>query len=178
MDTQWPRYYVFERPRAGAQFIHAGSVHAADRDMALLTARNVFARRPSRNAMWVVRSDLIFSRTIEELALETAPEPVAGDTRSFQIFAKTRQNGVCIHQGAVAAADHGNALAAALEAFQDVKALVWWVIADEDLVKSDDAEAPILFESSPGKHFRHEKHYPVRTMMREVMLKAQKKETE
>jgi len=176
MDTQWPRYYVFERPREDAAFIHAGSVHAADREMALLTARDIFARRPSRTAMWVVRADAIYSKTAEELVLEGAPEKGEGEAALFQVFAKTRQKGVCVHIGEVLAPDAGGALAAALNAFSEVNALVWWVAPDAAFVKSGEEEAELYFGSSPGKAFRHENHYPVRTMMREVMLRAQKAE--
>jgi ring-1,2-phenylacetyl-CoA epoxidase subunit PaaB len=165
-DTQFPRYYVFEQPSPGEPFIHAGSVHAPDGEMALLTARDVFARRPERVAMWVARDRDIHSLTKEQL--ETSPPEgslTPGEAR-FQVFAKTSHKGVCVHQGEVAAADPAAALAAAREA--SPAALVWWAIPDAALIKSTPEETGLLYESTPGKPFRHENQYHVRTMMMEL----------
>src|SRR3989337_2438869 len=68
IDTQWPRFMVFQQEAVGKPFIHNGTVHAPDIDMALLNARDVFARRPQAVAMWVVPADSIFTQTREELA--------------------------------------------------------------------------------------------------------------
>ncbi len=174
METQWPCFYVFEKPRQEAAFIHAGSVHAPDLELALLIARDVFARRPSRTAMWIAPESAIFSRTKEQLA--TGEHPGEGDPkeeRDFQVFAKTSQKGVCVHQGTVRAREPWIALAAAQQAFPKVRALVWWLIPDDSLLKSDPEQAALLYGSSPGKEYRHERNYPVRTMMREIMARNQ-----
>jgi ring-1,2-phenylacetyl-CoA epoxidase subunit PaaB len=166
---------VFEKPGPQATFIHAGSVHAPDRELALLIARDVFGRRPTRTAMWIAPAAAICSRTAEEMAAEQQIEPSdSGQAVEFQVFAKTRQNGVCVHQGSVLANGPQAALAKALAAFPDVIALVWWLIPDEALIKSDPQQENMLYGSSPGKDFRHERHYPVRTMMREIMARSQK----
>ena len=111
-DTQWPRFYVFEQPEADGPMIHAGSVHAADREMALLAARDIFGRRPQRTTMWVVRDRNIFAKTKEELAgrsgtEDTKLEDVAVDR--FQVFIKRSQKGVCIHVGEVSGPDDDDA---------------------------------------------------------------------
>jgi ring-1,2-phenylacetyl-CoA epoxidase subunit PaaB len=169
-DTQFPRYYVFEQPSPGEPFIHAGSVHAPDGEMALLTARDVFARRPERVAMWVGRDRDIHSLTKEQL--EAAPpegNPASGGMLVYQLFAKTSHKGVCIHQGEAAAAGPAAALAAARAA--SPAALVWWAIPDAALIKSTPEETGLLYESTPGKPFRHENQYHVRTMMMELKKK-------
>lgn len=54
--TDWPLYEVFIRSRAGLSHRHAGSVHAADDQMALDHARDVYTRRSEGVSIWVVKS--------------------------------------------------------------------------------------------------------------------------
>ena len=55
----WPLYEVFIRTRAGLSHRHAGSIHAADDQMALDHARDVYTRRNEGVSIWVVRSSAI-----------------------------------------------------------------------------------------------------------------------
>jgi ring-1,2-phenylacetyl-CoA epoxidase subunit PaaB len=50
---------VFIRARNGLAHRHAGSVHAADPEMALQAARDVYTRRGEGLSIWVVPSDAI-----------------------------------------------------------------------------------------------------------------------
>ena len=52
---------VFIQPKNGLSHRHCGSVHASDREMAILCARNVYARRGEGQSIWVVRSTDIVS---------------------------------------------------------------------------------------------------------------------
>ncbi len=172
MDTQFPRYYVFEQPRPDAPLIHAGSVHAPDPEMALLNARDVFARRPYRTTMWVVPAAAIFSRT--KAQLEAVPpasnrEQQPATPQTYQIFVKKNHKGVCTHAGEIQAPGPQQALALARRSLPN--ALLWWVIPDHEIVKAPPEEAPLLYESATDKIFRHESHYPVRTLMLEVKRK-------
>lgn len=173
-DTQWPRYYVFEQPEDGAAFIFAGSVHAPDPEMALLIARDTFARRPRRTAMWVVRDTRIFSLTREQLDAEARGEAGEGEARLYQLFAKRSHKGVHTHMGEASAADPDAAVRDADRDQGERKMLVWWAVADADITRSPDADREILYGSTPGKSFRHENEYPVVTMMME--LKRRKKQ--
>lgn len=51
-----PLWEVFIRPRNGLHHKHVGSLHAADADMALQAARDVYTRREEGNSIWVVES--------------------------------------------------------------------------------------------------------------------------
>ncbi|HEX2140550.1 MAG TPA: 1,2-phenylacetyl-CoA epoxidase subunit PaaB, partial [Woeseiaceae bacterium] len=55
-DKYWPLYEVFVRSRSGLSHRHVGSVHAADDQMALDHARDVYTRRNEGVSIWVVRS--------------------------------------------------------------------------------------------------------------------------
>lgn len=60
MNTkEWPLYEVFIRSKAGLSHRHAGSLHAADDQMALDHARDTYTRRSEGVSLWVVRSSEI-----------------------------------------------------------------------------------------------------------------------
>ncbi|MBL4784974.1 MAG: 1,2-phenylacetyl-CoA epoxidase subunit B [Cohaesibacteraceae bacterium] len=51
-----PIWEVFIRARNGNAHRHAGSIHAADAEMAMQAARDIYTRREEGNSLWVVRS--------------------------------------------------------------------------------------------------------------------------
>ena len=65
---EWPLYEVFIRSRSGLSHRHAGSVHAADDEMALNNARDTYTRRSEGVSIWVVRSDRIAASDPAETA--------------------------------------------------------------------------------------------------------------
>jgi ring-1,2-phenylacetyl-CoA epoxidase subunit PaaA len=57
MSTKnWPLWEVFVRSKNGLEHRHCGSLHAADEDMALENARDVYTRRSEGVSIWVVES--------------------------------------------------------------------------------------------------------------------------
>ena len=57
-----PLWEVFIRPRNGLAHKHCGSVHAADAEMALQAARDVYTRRGEGTSVWVIAScDIVAS---------------------------------------------------------------------------------------------------------------------
>lgn len=52
----WPLYEIFIRSRNGLSHKHVGSLHAADDDMAIANARDVYTRRLEGVSLWVVES--------------------------------------------------------------------------------------------------------------------------
>lgn len=67
-DTQWPVFEVFHQSKRGEPHVHVGSVHAPDAEMALMLARDQFARRLDCVSLWVVRSDHITATSYEDAA--------------------------------------------------------------------------------------------------------------
>ncbi|MCH7829230.1 MAG: 1,2-phenylacetyl-CoA epoxidase subunit B [Proteobacteria bacterium] len=65
---EWPLYEVFIRSRAGLSHRHAGSVHAADDQMALDNARDTYTRRSEGISIWVVPSARIVASDPAETA--------------------------------------------------------------------------------------------------------------
>ena len=60
MDKKnWPLWEIFIRSRQGLSHRHVGSLHAADSEMALDHARDLYTRRREGVSIWVVRSSEI-----------------------------------------------------------------------------------------------------------------------
>jgi ring-1,2-phenylacetyl-CoA epoxidase subunit PaaB len=57
---------VFTQSQLGEPHQHVGSVHAADCEMALQNARDVYARRENVRNIWVVPSSQITASTSED----------------------------------------------------------------------------------------------------------------
>ena len=66
MDSQWKTYEVFHQNKRGEPHVHVGAVHAPDAEMALMLARDQFARRLECVSLWVVPSDQITATPYEE----------------------------------------------------------------------------------------------------------------
>ncbi|MDQ0314804.1 1,2-phenylacetyl-CoA epoxidase subunit PaaB [Amorphus orientalis] len=61
-EKKIPLWEVFIRSRNGMAHRHVGSVHAADAEMALQAARDVYTRRNEGLSIWVVPSaDIVAS---------------------------------------------------------------------------------------------------------------------
>lgn len=62
----WPLWEVFIRSKQGLNHIHAGSLHAADAEMAIQNARDVYTRRNEGISIWVVESKHVSASNPEE----------------------------------------------------------------------------------------------------------------
>lgn len=65
-DNQLPLWEVFIQSKTGLPYKHAGSVHAADAEMALQNARDLYTRRNEGRSIWVVPSDAIVASVPED----------------------------------------------------------------------------------------------------------------
>jgi ring-1,2-phenylacetyl-CoA epoxidase subunit PaaB len=62
----WPLWEVFIRSKQGLDHKHAGSLHAADAQMAIENARDVYTRRMEGVSIWVVESKYITASNPQE----------------------------------------------------------------------------------------------------------------
>ena len=74
--SDWPLYEVFLRGKRGLNHVHVGSLHAADAQMALHHARDLYTRRNEGVSIWVVRASSITASSPDEKDPFFAP---AGD---------------------------------------------------------------------------------------------------
>lgn len=179
MDTQWPRWEVFEQERANAPYRNAGSVHAPDVELALENARDVFVRRPPCLGLWVVPAQAIYAKTAQELAsqeLALQPQLISASETSTQpepylVFQKLTQRATetfVVHVGQVEARSAEEALALAQTQFANPDAFVWWVCPARAVIKSEEADVAPLFAPAQSKPYRHPQYYKVVTQLREI----------
>ncbi len=86
-NREWPLYEVFIRSKAGLSHRHAGSLHAADDQMALDHARDTYTRRSEGVSLWVVRSsEIVASDPAESAAfLEPAKDKIYRHPTFYEI---------------------------------------------------------------------------------------------
>jgi ring-1,2-phenylacetyl-CoA epoxidase subunit PaaB len=70
---EWPLFEVFVRAKRGLNHVHVGSLRAADHEMALHHARDLYTRRNEGVSIWVVRSDDVAASSPEDKAAFFAP---------------------------------------------------------------------------------------------------------
>jgi ring-1,2-phenylacetyl-CoA epoxidase subunit PaaB len=61
-----PLFEVFVRGKRGLNHVHVGSLHAADAELALHNARNLYTRRGEGVSIWVVPAAAITASSPEE----------------------------------------------------------------------------------------------------------------
>lgn len=74
-EKAWPLWEVFIRSKQGLDHKHAGSLHAADAEMAIENARDVYTRRQEGVSLWVVESKYIHASNPDDA--ESLYEPAA-----------------------------------------------------------------------------------------------------
>jgi ring-1,2-phenylacetyl-CoA epoxidase subunit PaaB len=65
-DTEWPVWEVFQQAHRGEHHTHVGSLHAPDPELALVLAKENFARRGDCVNLWVVPASEIFATAYED----------------------------------------------------------------------------------------------------------------
>ena len=63
---EWPLWEIFIRSKSGLSHKHAGSLHAADAEMAIEHARDVYTRRNEGVSIWVVKSSEVIATDPED----------------------------------------------------------------------------------------------------------------
>lgn len=66
LEGVWPLWEVFIRSKQGLDHKHVGSLHAADAQMAMENARDVYTRRMEGVSIWVVESKYIHASNPDE----------------------------------------------------------------------------------------------------------------
>jgi len=66
MKKEWPLFEIFIRSKNGLEHRHVGSLHAADPEMAIENARDVYTRRLEGVSIWVVESKYIHATNPEK----------------------------------------------------------------------------------------------------------------
>jgi len=165
-DTQWPRYEVFmmEAPDDSPRYV--GSVHAPDAEMALLNARDVFARRPSCAGLWVAPSKQVVFRTAAEgFDGEQIAAPTGEEDLPYLVFRKRSHKGPLELSDRFLAAGPADALRFAESLHQDEPTVMWAVAPENAFVRSSAEERPSFFEPALSKTYKTHSEYKTEAQM-------------
>ena len=163
-ETQWPRWEIFKQDSEKRPYQAVGSVHAGDPDHALLTARNVFVRRPAAVSLWAVREADILIATPEEAASRPELFQTPGEAETYHVGVKKshkRSMTFVDLVGTVEASGPGDALRQAQE--QHVDALAWLVFPSSAIVRTDDDPGTVesWFAPARDKTYKQQQYYGV-----------------
>jgi ring-1,2-phenylacetyl-CoA epoxidase subunit PaaB len=89
LDTMdhWQTYEVFAQKKRGAHHEHVGSVHAPNSEMAILFAKEQFARRGVCVNIWVTKTADITTTEYEDADIfETTPDKFHRDPESYKVM--------------------------------------------------------------------------------------------
>ncbi len=77
---------VFHQDKRGKQVVHVGIVHAPSPEMALILAKEQYARRGKTTNLWVAKtSDVYTFATQDEDIFETTPEKTFRDPAYYKV---------------------------------------------------------------------------------------------
>jgi ring-1,2-phenylacetyl-CoA epoxidase subunit PaaB len=83
---QFHTYEVFHQAKSGAHHVHVGIVHAPNADMALLMAKEQYARRGQTVNLWVVNTrDIVAMATTDSDVFATTPEKTYRDVGAYMV---------------------------------------------------------------------------------------------
>ena len=172
-DTQWTRFQVFLQEKPGSPHQDMGSIHAPDKEMALLNARDVFVRRPACVSLWIAPVQSIYSRTAQEIqendVVSDIVEEQHAEKEPYFVFGKPKPSGTQTYLGTVEAAGASQALKTAIESLSPGKPVfAWWVIPARSVVTSDPADIESLFEPALHKSFRLSTDFHTVSAMRQI----------
>jgi ring-1,2-phenylacetyl-CoA epoxidase subunit PaaB len=86
---QHETYEVFHQEARGEHPVHVGSLHAPNPEMALLFAKEQYARRAKCVALWVVRTAGIIAIGVEDAdVFETTPEKDYREAKGYRVGGK------------------------------------------------------------------------------------------
>lgn len=84
---QFQTYEVFHQQKRGQQHVHVGIVHAPNPEMALLYAKEQYARRGQTSNLWVVPTNMVFATDyLDADIFETTPEKIHRDPATYKVM--------------------------------------------------------------------------------------------
>jgi ring-1,2-phenylacetyl-CoA epoxidase subunit PaaB len=164
-DTQWPRWEVFKQDRPDKPHQAVGSIHAVDPEHALLTARNVFVRRPQAVSLWVVPADQIFAVSREAWPAHpdgAGPAAAPAVPSQYAIFGKVSQRRAMTfvdYLGQVEAATPQQAWQVAMATFAEPPVLAWWVVPSAAIIRSEPEVVESWFAPAATKTYKQQSAY-------------------
>ncbi len=87
--THLETFEVFHQAKSGARHIHVGSIHAPNAELAMVFAKEQYARRSECVNLWVVKSSEIITFSPDDADLfATTPEKTYRDASGYKVMQK------------------------------------------------------------------------------------------
>ncbi|GBD04695.1 1,2-phenylacetyl-CoA epoxidase, subunit B [bacterium HR20] len=87
--THLQTFEVFHQAKSGARHIHVGSIHAPNAELAMVFAKEQYARRSECVNLWVVKSSEIITFSPDDADLfATTPEKTYRDASGYKVMQK------------------------------------------------------------------------------------------
>lgn len=87
--SHWHTFEVFHQAKKGDRHIHVGSLHAPNSEMAVILAKEQYARRYKCSSLWVVKtSDVYITDYDDEDIFETNPEKIYREAGGYKVMDK------------------------------------------------------------------------------------------
>lgn len=91
-EENWETYEVFHQKKRGEQHIHVGIVHASTPDMALILAKEQYARRRQTSNLWVVKTAQVYATSYDDVDIfETTPEKTYREASDYYCMDRIRK---------------------------------------------------------------------------------------
>ena len=87
--TEFQTYEVFHQKKRGEQHEHVGIVHAPNDEMALLFAKDQYARRGLCVNLWVVKSENVVASSYDDTDIfDTTPDKIYREAGGYKVMDK------------------------------------------------------------------------------------------
>ena len=91
-DTEWELYEVFVREKRGDHPAHVGSIHATDPQMAIVLAKEQYARRGRVVQLWVTPTRFITATPLQDAdVFEHVTDRSYREASGYSVAKKVRQ---------------------------------------------------------------------------------------
>lgn len=188
-------YEVFFQKKKGADYEHAGIVHAPDEEMAFIFAKEQFSRRFTCTGLWVVKTedvkvteytdleDNIYDRVMDKNVVNSTTgtssnsgvsslKTAATKKEQFEIFHLKKRGKQHVYAGPVLANNYEDALIAAKSQYDDSRPVLnVWVIKTSALLFSSEEDKDI-WDTLAEKKYRDVTSYKAKGKLDQY--KAQK----
>lgn len=161
---QFGTFEVFVQAKDDKPYRHEGIVHAPNKRMAFLFAKEQFSRRSSCTGLFVVETKNVFTTGFTEgddtiynhISEDFSEEGVQEAYEFFHLMSRGKQHE---HVGSVDARNPNEALALAKPAFINEK-IVYniWIVKTQDILFNTE-EDKVIWNTLPDKKFREASDY-------------------
>lgn len=157
-------YEVFVQAKEGKAFQHEGIVHAADRELAYISAKETFTRRFTCVSLYVVDTRDVFVSPLSEnqvsaYDLLVTKNELEAEQEEYEIYHLLKRGKQHVHVGAVTATSPHQAMVVAKEKFGVGKIIFnVWAIRKKDIRYTKEGDAD-LWLTLPEKKYRDAADY-------------------